>query len=38
MLAAAQGERVRLRCDGPDEREAMEALAGLIARRFEEDS
>ena len=38
MLAAAQGERVRLRTDGPDEQEAMTALADLIARRFEEDS
>jgi len=38
MLAAAQGERVRLRTDGPDENEAMTALEDLIARRFEEDS
>jgi phosphotransferase system HPr (HPr) family protein len=38
MLAAAQGEHVRLRCDGPDEQEAMAALEDLIARRFEEDS
>ena len=38
MLAAAQGEHVKLRCDGPDESEAMAALEGLIARRFEEDS
>lgn len=38
MLAAAQGERVRLRTDGPDEQEAMAALEDLIARRFEEDS
>jgi phosphocarrier protein len=38
MLAAAQGERVRLRTDGPDEQDAMAALEDLIARRFEEDS
>ena len=38
MLAAAQGEQLRLRTDGPDEEEAMAALADLIARRFEEDS
>lgn len=38
MLAAAQGEHLRLRTDGPDEEEAMTALADLIARRFEEDS
>jgi phosphocarrier protein len=38
MLAAAQGERVRLRCDGSDEQQAMAALEDLIARRFEEDS
>ena len=38
MLAAAQGEHLRLRCDGPDEQEAMAALADLIARRFEEES
>ena len=38
MLAAAQGERVVLRCDGPDEEEALAALEELIRRRFEEDS
>ena len=38
MLAAAQGEHIRLRTDGPDEGQAMEALADLVARRFEEDS
>jgi phosphotransferase system HPr (HPr) family protein len=38
MLGAAQGERVRLRTDGADEQEAMDAIAELIARRFEEDS
>ena len=38
MLAAGQGERVRLRCNGPDEEEAIAAVADLIARRFEEES
>lgn len=38
MLAAAQGERLRVRCEGPDEEQAIEALAGLIADRFGEDS
>jgi phosphocarrier protein len=38
MLAAGKGEHVRLRTDGPDEEEAMAALADLIARRFEEES
>ena len=38
MLAAAQGSLVTLRCDGSDEEAAMEALVGLIANRFEEDS
>lgn len=38
MLAAAQGEKVGLRCDGADEGEAFAAVADLIARRFEEDS
>jgi phosphotransferase system HPr (HPr) family protein len=38
MLGAAQGERIRLRTEGADEQEAMEAIADLIARRFEEDS
>ena len=38
MLAAAQGERIRLRCDGPDEDQAVAAVAELIERRFEEES
>jgi phosphotransferase system HPr (HPr) family protein len=36
LLAAAQGTRVRLCCDGPDENEAMTAVCDLIARRFDE--
>jgi len=36
LLAAAQGSTVRLRCDGPDEEAAMNAVCGLIAARFDE--
>ncbi|HXF66983.1 MAG TPA: HPr family phosphocarrier protein [Burkholderiales bacterium] len=36
MLAAAQGSRVVVETDGPDEREAMEAVTQLIANRFDE--
>lgn len=38
LLAAAQGSRVVIRCEGEDEEEALEALAHLIGDRFEEDS
>ena len=37
MLAAAQGSKIVLETCGPDEIEAMEAVAKLIAARFEED-
>ena len=37
LLAAAQGSKIVLRCEGEDEQEAMEALVGLIEGRFEED-
>ena len=37
MLAAAQGATIVIETDGPDEEEAMRAVAGLIAGRFEED-
>ena len=37
LLAAAQGSRLTLRVEGPDEDEAIAAVAGLIADRFEED-
>jgi len=36
MLAAAKGSMVLIETDGPDEAEAMGAVAGLIAARFEE--
>ncbi len=37
MLAAAQGTRLTVRCDGIDELEALEAVAALISNRFDED-
>jgi phosphocarrier protein len=37
MLAAAKGATVVLETDGPDEEEAMAAVAQLIESRFEED-
>jgi len=36
MLAAAMGSKVVVETDGPDEGEAMGAVTGLIAARFEE--
>ena len=36
MLAAARGSVVLLEVDGPDEADALEALAELIASRFGE--
>ncbi len=38
LLAAAQGSRVRVRCEGEDEEAAMAAIAGLFADRFGEGS
>ncbi|HEX5758541.1 MAG TPA: HPr family phosphocarrier protein [Thermoanaerobaculia bacterium] len=38
LLAAAQGTRLRVRCAGPDQEEAMTAVTALIANRFEEES
>ena len=38
LLAAAQGTRLRVRCEGPDEEEALAAVTALIANRFEEES
>ena len=37
MLAAAKGATIVIETDGPDENEAMQAVTGLIAGRFEED-
>ena len=38
LLAASQGTRVRLRADGADEEEAVDAVTALIADRFHEES
>ena len=38
LLAAGQGTRVVIRSDGTDEEQAMEAVTGLIADRFGEES
>lgn len=37
-LGAAQGSSLSIICDGPDEREALESVAELIANRFDESS
>jgi phosphocarrier protein HPr len=37
MLAAGCGSTVTLRADGPDESEALSAVADLINRRFDEE-
>lgn len=37
LLAAAQGTHILVSCDGPDEADALEAISGLIAARFEEE-
>jgi phosphocarrier protein len=36
MLAAAKGSRIVIEADGPDERQAVEALQRLVAERFGE--
>jgi len=36
MLAAAMGSKITVETDGPDEGQAMDAVTGLIAARFEE--
>ena len=38
LLAASQGTRIVVRCDGEDEGEAMQAISELIQNRFDEDS
>ena len=37
LLAAAQGSKVVIRCEGDDENEALEALTALVGDRFEEE-
>ena len=38
LLAAAQGTPVTVRVDGEDEAAALEAVAALFERRFDEDN
>ena len=38
MLAAAQGTRITLIADGGDAAEALDALAALVANRFDEEA
>jgi phosphocarrier protein HPr len=38
LLAAGQGTRLTIRCEGEDEGECIKAVSGLIANRFEEES
>jgi phosphocarrier protein len=37
MLAAGQGSKLRIRCEGPDADKAMQELEELINARFNED-
>src|SRR5213082_3500425 len=37
MLAAGQGSKLRITCEGPDADKAIEELEGLISTRFNED-
>ncbi len=37
LLAAECGAKLRVKADGPDEDQAVEALGRLIARRFDEE-
>jgi len=37
MLAAGQGSKLLIRCEGPDADKAMEELEELIAAKFNED-
>ena len=37
MLAAGQGSKLRIRCEGPDAEKALEELEQLINARFNED-
>jgi len=37
MLAAGQGSKLMIRCEGPDADKAMDEIEDLINRRFNED-
>ena len=36
LLAAGKGSTIKLRADGPDEREALDAIEALIEAKFDE--
>jgi phosphocarrier protein HPr len=38
LMAAGQGTKITVRCDGKDEEAAMKAVTDLIANRFDEES
>lgn len=38
LLAAGKGTRLVLRCDGPDEAEAMAAIEDMVGDRFGEEA
>lgn len=38
LVAAAQGTQVTVRVEGEDEQDAMQAIADLFDRRFDEDA
>ena len=37
MLAAGQGSKLTIKCEGPDADKVMEELEGLIQQKFNED-
>ncbi|MEP6809978.1 MAG: HPr family phosphocarrier protein [Chthoniobacterales bacterium] len=37
MLAAGQGSKLTIHCDGPEATQAVQELEGLIAAKFNED-
>jgi phosphotransferase system HPr-like phosphotransfer protein len=37
MLAAGQGSKLHVRCEGPDAEHAMKEIEALIAAHFNED-
>jgi len=37
LMAAGQGTKITIRCDGKDEEAAMKAVTDLIANRFDEE-
>ncbi len=37
MLAAGQGSKLQVRCEGPDAARALDEIEGLIKARFNED-